>query len=348
MKQTVLRYTKNITKARAEIENIGGRVLQEFTPSVFEAELPDSADLSSLKYSQPLSNQRLDETSHMAAEAWVAKQQKADNAPTPSEGLSWDSEGYSSPLSVDDAPELSPDDGSGVMLSTGTPTSRYMVGSVAVGLVIVSRNQGAEVMSPMEQTKVIQEVQEGLSWLASVEPRARVSFIYDIQRITVNVAPGPNSTIGDAYERYEQGWRDAALEQMGFPPGRDGYREYVNQLRDRHGTNWAYVAFFTKYPLNHFAYAVGEKVVMAYTNDNWGVDVINSVFAHETCHIFGASDEYGGCTCGESHGELGIPNNNCRNCAGVKEDCLMNRNTLQMCHWSRGQIGWDERLFPQN
>lgn len=109
---------------------------------------------------------------------------------------------------------------------------------------------------------------------------------------------------------------------------------------------WAYVAYFTKYPLHHFAYAVSEKLCMEYANDNWGVDSINQVFAHETCHLFGAADEYGNCICGGSNGFLGIPNNNCVNCAGTHERCLMERNEFVMCQWTRGQIGWRDSLFP--
>ena len=114
--------------------------------------------------------------------------------------------------------------------------------------------------------------------------------------------------------------------------------------RDR-ATRWAYVVYFTKYPLHHFAYAVDEKVVMDFANDGWGSSQISRVFAHETCHIFGAADEYGSCVCGSTHGYLAVPNNNCVNCGGARVTCLMDANTLAMCNWSRGQIGWDDRLL---
>lgn len=44
-----------------------------------------------------------------------------------------------------------------------------------------------------------------------------------------------------------------------------------------------------------------------------------------------------------SHGYLGAPNNNC---AGVHESCLMEGNVLQLCKWSRRQLGWDDSVFP--
>ena len=68
-------------------------------------------------------------------------------------------------------------------------------------------------------------------------------------------------------------------------------------LRADNPTNWSYVVFFTKFPLNHFAYAIFEKVVIQYENDNWGPDNIHHDFAPESCHIFGASDECGDCNC---------------------------------------------------
>jgi hypothetical protein len=226
--------------------------------------------------------------------------------------------------------------------STGTPTSLYMTGSVAVGLIIVSGTDSSLTFSTAEQQKVIQEVQEGLNFLANAESRANLSFVYDIRLITVSAAPGSTAT----YESAEGPWRNAALQQMGYAPERASSIKYAQDLRQSKGTNWSYVAYFTKYPLHHFAYAVSEKTVMHYNNDGWGPDNISKVFAHETCHIFGAADEYGSCSCGGSHGYLGIPNNNCRNCAGTQVECLMDGNVLEICQWSRGQIGWDESLFP--
>jgi len=221
-----------------------------------------------------------------------------------------------------------------------------MVGSIALGLVMVSGTQTDLQFSQTEKQKVIEQVQKGANFLATAEPLAQVSFVYDIQDITVNVNSGANPSIGDPYEKFEMGWRDAALGHMGFSPGRVGYQAYVQGLRADNSTKWSYVAFFTKYPLNHFAYAIFEKVVMHYDNDNWGPDNIHRVFAHESCHIFGASDEYGSCDCGELGGKLLAPNNNCVNCEGSQVPCLMNANTLQFCQWSRRQIGWDPSLFP--
>lgn len=346
----ILQFTQNESAARSEIEEVGGRILQQFTPTVFEAELPDEVNEENLENSTSEAPEQMDLATELAYAAWLENDAEGERAATPEEGLPWDTEGYEAPFqpeSINDALKDLPI-GDAVALSTGTPTSLYMIGKVAVGLVIVSRDQGAERMTTAEQTKIIQEVQRGLTWLSTVEPRAKVSFYYDIKPITVTTAPGPYPGSLDAYERMERGWRDEALNLMGYASGQPGYQQYTRDIIASKGTRWGYTAFFTKYALRHFAYAIWEKVVMHYQNDNWGPDSIHKVFAHETCHIFGAADEYGNCSCGGSHGYLGTGNNNCIHCfpPGQQIDCLMNQNSLTMCAWSKKQIGWDTPLFP--
>ena len=339
-----------MSAAKAEVELVGGRIIFQLSPMAFVAELPDTVDPNNLTASTEQPAGPVDYPTQLAIDAWTANNTQGSAAPSHTEGLPWDAPGYQSPLQRVNAPELAlalPHDV--VELSTGTPTSLHLNGSVAIGIVLVSRDQGSEAMTDPERAKIIQEIQVGLLWLATVEPRARVSFVYDIRPVTVTVGPGPYAGVTDPYERFEGEWRDAALAVMGYAAGRSGYQQYANDLRSSRGADWAYVAFFTKYPLHHFAYAIWEKVVMEYANDGWGPDNIHRVFTHESCHIFGAADEYGSCTCGGMHGQLGGPNNNCVNCfpPGAQVPCLMNANTLTVCNSTRRQIGWDPSLFPK-
>lgn len=345
MSQDILLFTKNIENAKKEITILGGQITHQFTNTVFVANLPDHVDLQTLTSSTPNKPSTLDPASKLSVGAWKNLQQKTiSRTRSASEGLSWDTPGYLPPKHPEDEDEEGPVGTvrTSIQKSTGTQTSLYMTGTIAVGVIIVSGTQSGLVFSETEQQKVIQEVQEGLDFLANAESRAKISFVYDIHLLSVSVAPGTTTD----YESAEGPWRNAALQSMGYSATRQGSIDYVRNLQQSRGTNWAYVAYFTKYPLHHFAYAVSEKTVMHYDNDGWGVDSINRVFAHETCHIFGAADEYGSCSCGGSHGYLGIANNNCRNCSGTQENCLMDANVLQLCQWSRGQIGWDESLFP--
>lgn len=220
-------------------------------------------------------------------------------------------------------------------------TSARLDGSVAVGIVIVEGPTDALKFTEAERTKVVAEVQNGLGWLGGQNP-AGVSWVYDIRVVTLDVAPGA-ADLGS--EQKEALWRDPAMAKLGFGAGLGGVTQYVESLRGRLRTKWGYCAFFTKYPIYHFAYASigGPRVVMDYANDGWGPDNIDRVFAHETGHIFGAPDEYAasGCDCGGSWGAHGKPNLNCANCApsgGV--DCLMKQNSWAMCPHTPYHLGF--------
>lgn len=346
MKENIILFAGDINRAKAEIQSLGGQVTQQFTSRVFVAKLPEKVDPASLKESTTKKPSDLDDISKLTLAAWEASQEKSNTrSPSQTEGLDWDAPGFTPPefLEEVESGKKSTMRSADIQESTGTGTSLYMTGSIAVGVVIVAGTGSGLGFSNEENQKVIQEVMEGLNFLADAEPRAKITFTYDIHLETVSAPPGSTAN----YESAEGPWRNAALQNMGFDASRQGSIDYVNQLRQNKGTNWAYVAYFTKYPLKHFAYAVSEKTVMHYNNDGWGIDNINRVFAHETCHIFGAADEYGSCACGGSHGHLGIPNNNCKNCATTQETCLMSGNDLQLCNWSRKQLGWDESLFPE-
>jgi hypothetical protein len=245
----------------------------------------------------------------------------------PRDGESWDAgEGMSC------TPPEERDRHAQPMAQAGAPTSQRLTSSVAVGIVIVEGPTANLTFSAAERTKVVAEVQNGLSWLATQNPEGIV-FKYDIKIVTLNVQPGPDTL---TFEQKETRWRDPAMQQLGFATGMAGVSAYVEKLRTNLGTTWTYCAFFTKYPLGHFAYASigGPRLVMDYANDGWGAENIDRVFAHETGHIFGAPDEYAssGCSCGGSFGFYSKPNSNCANCApGGGVDCLMKGNTWNMC-----------------
>ena len=219
-------------------------------------------------------------------------------------------------------------------LSVGSASAVWGVNAADV---IYNRGLSGFNLSAAQRSTIMAEVMEGLAFLASADPDAKITFSYDWREVEVDVTAGT----GSSYEAKESPWRDAALKKMGFAGSRQGSRDYVNALRTARQTNWAYVAYFTRYPLHHFGYAVDERLVMHYDNDGWGPNAINQVFAHETCHIFGAADEYkdSGCSCGGS-GHSDTPNLNCFFCTTTQAPCLMNANTLTLCPWSRGQLGW--------
>lgn len=226
------------------------------------------------------------------------------------------------------------------------PTSAFLEGSVATGIVIVQGPTPDLKFTDAEVLKIVAEVQNGLTFLASSNPLAAVSFAYDIQNVTLSVPAIPN--IPD-----EGLWRDPAMAALGFTADYSGVFEYLESLRTRLGTRWTYCAFFTKYPVQHFAYAYlgGPYIVMDPANDGWGPDNIDRVFAHETGHIFNCPDEYAasGCDCAGAWGRFGVSNDNCANCAvGGGVACLMKINDFTLCPYTRMHFGWDPHLTVRN
>jgi hypothetical protein len=217
--------------------------------------------------------------------------------------------------------------------------SPYLIGSVAVGLVLVEGPTADLQFSEAERAKVVAEVQEGLTWLGNQEARASITWAYDIHVPRVAVAPNPALT---GYEPLEAHWRNPAMQALGYSANFQGVRDYAAAIRTNLGTRWSYVAYFTKYPVQHFAYASKPRLVMNYANDGWGVDNIDRVFTHETGHIFGCPDEYGSsnCACGSRYGHLQEINGNCEICASQFVDCLMARNSWAMCQYTPTHLGW--------
>jgi hypothetical protein len=350
MSKFVLLFTDDFEAGRREIEALGGRVTQKFTDRVFEAMLPEEADPRALRLSSPTERPGLDAVSTLMAAAWsklgAKTEQRLKSAAGSAQAIPWDTKGYHPPRNGDNDPALRRPSSKKKDLTvegTGTPTSLYMTGTVAVGLVVVSGTGSGLAFSDAEQIKVVSEVMEGLQFLAAAEPAAKLSFSYSINFPTISAAAP--TTACASYEACEHIWRDPALRALGYAVGRAGCEAYVEALKQQTGSDWSYLAFFTKFPLYHFAYAYlyYPYLCMDYANAGWGPDAINQVFAHETCHIFGAADEYGPCGCG-NYGTLEVLNGNCKHCTPNQVACLMNANTLSLCPWSRGQIGWSTWL----
>jgi hypothetical protein len=240
-----------------------------------------------------------------------------------------------------------PPPGARALMAAAAPTSGYLEGTVAVGIIIVEGPTADLKFSDAERIKVVAEVQNGLSFYATANPVAGISFAYDIQVVTVAIPADPNAADLEAL------WRDPAMGALGFSADWAGVTAYVEDIRNRFGTRWTYCGFFTKYPLGWFAYASigGPRLVMQYANDGWGPDNIDRVFAHETGHIFGCPDEYASsnCNCGGAWGRFGIANGNCENCAsGGGVQCLMKGNTFAVCGYTPSHLGWAPQLLVRN
>lgn len=274
----------------------------------------------------------LTETERFGVEALQLRSDPGYKPVRPRDGERWDMPGCAGapPPEAEIAGEQAPAPG----------TSEFLIGSVALGVVIVNGPTTATQFTRAEQTKVVAEVQAGAAWLAGFNPWAGVSFSFDVR--VVDIATQPNAAASDNESRF----RNPAVAALGFQANWNGVTDYITSLRNNLHTNWCYCVFFVKgYPVDHFAYASigGPRIIMDYANDGWGPDNIDRVFAHETGHIFQAPDEYAssGCNCGGSWGRYGEPNSNCENCAGAAGvPCLMRANTWAMCGATTRHFGW--------
>jgi hypothetical protein len=298
----------------------------------------------------PLLEERMDETETIGLEALRlrnSEEYRAGKENRQNEGRSWGTGsrdvGGPNPLvcEVEPSPEKR-----GEERARGEEVlSGRLTGKVAVGLIIVSGPTLALTFSEAEKRKIAAEVQEGLSFLGSMSPARDVTFTHHVRSAATTASP---TTAGSNYEAFEAPWRDSVLTGLGLAKGRAGVRSYASQLRNALHTDWAYVAFFTKYPLFHYAYAIRDhaKVVLSYSNGGRGPNEIDWTFAHEPGHIFGAPDEYSSqnapCKCSGEHGPFHLPNRNCDNCAPQGGSrCIMRESTFKMCSVTPYHLGYN-------
>ncbi len=255
----------------------------------------------------------------------------------------------------------------------------FMVGNIAVGIVIVDGKAGTDAeFTSLEKLTVAVEVGQGFEILYNLKSKAapgsakvplffmaRTEFV-KLDLDPASIPPPPLSTSPERktflYEGREQLWRDPALNALGCSSGQTGISQYLNKLM---AGNWAglptppdaaYVLFVTKYSVRWMAYASQGlgRIVMSY---NWVADKTGNfrgtgergygdadfdrVFAHETCHIFGAPDEYAPqCNVTDIAGHLKIPNGNCEANNPNSVDCIMKGNTPAMCRFTPRHLGW--------
>lgn len=253
----------------------------------------------------------------------------------PLNGRQWD---YAGPMNAPDPPP----DGAGeeIGAAKAPAAARPLAGRIAVWTVIVGGPAPALQFTAQEQTDLAAQIQNGLTFLGGQKPGG-ITWVHET---TVVAISEPVLGPGGSYQTYEAVFRDPALAHMGFAAGTAGVAAAVADLCTRKSCGNGMLAFFTKYPTGHFAYAWPNDayLVMNHANDGYGPGRIDRVFAHETCHLFGCPDEYAasGCTCDGSWGSSGGPNSNCENCSGVTTpDCIMRKNEWAICPFTRGHLG---------
>lgn len=229
-------------------------------------------------------------------------------------------------------------------------TSEYLIGKVAVGIVFLESNgsidASTETWTYSRQIEALGEIQNGLSILAGSNPDAHISFVYDVNYFV----PTSYEPINHPYS-YQAYWISQTMTFLGYP-GTFYFtqvRDYMNDLRETLKTDWSYAIFVVdsyndadgKFTDGYSAYAYlgGPFLVMTYDNDGYGIGNMDWVTAHETAHIFYATDEYDNVL--EYSGYLNSTDTK------YTTDCLMGQPLgwpfplpWGICANTRTQLGW--------
>ena len=215
-----------------------------------------------------------------------------------------------------------------------------MTGKIVVFVAIVS-GPGSLAISYEEDSTITTEVIAGLDfWTNQAQCHASAGLSFVMIPGTAEIT-APDITSCSSREACHNAFADPALEYFGFSTGQAGKDAAVQQFKDHENADGAYIAFFSKYRQDHFAYAYfgGGPSYMQYSNGGWGPDAIDRVFAHETGHVFNAPDEYTSCKCYSYYGKGTCKAINV-NCTSSKEDCIMDANDFKVCLATKFHVGW--------
>ena len=217
-----------------------------------------------------------------------------------------------------------------------------LLGEISVGIVFVeSSRSGGPAFSDSERVQLFFEVVFGLDFLKWQNVMDRIVFSFDTQYIEL-----------DLPRVYEMVWRPAAVEQIRYNGNRYsddwiGLARYRADMRSAHGSAHAFVIFVTPFNSAYCAYARNRTVVIS-NKDNYcniGLSNVSVITAHETCHIFGAADEYDCSDCYTRHGCDQVLNSNCQDCNNRAVPCIMRAgvdpsNRTEICQSTMRQLGW--------
>jgi parallel beta-helix repeat protein len=219
----------------------------------------------------------------------------------------------------------------------------YAMGSVKVAVIFMESNgtidPESEDWSLPRKSTVISEIQDALMWWEGLEANADLTFsILDVGSKNTSYEPIIHPHTNDSL------WIGEIMDSMGYTSGNflQKVQSYNHWLRGQYNTDWAYTIFvadsfndadgnFSDPPWCAWAYWEYGCIVETYDNGEWGISRMNNVTAHETGHMFYATDEYNLAT--EYNGYL--------NEADVEgSGCLMNNNNLVLSSGTKLQIGW--------
>lgn len=220
-------------------------------------------------------------------------------------------------------------------------TSEYLLGSIAVGIILPESIKGTYNWTETEINQTVSGIKKAMEWWTSQEPNANLSFSFDLHVQVPTIYEPIEMNIGEDFV-----WIEDVMSQLNYTSGSawEKVQAYNNDIREALGTDWTFTIFVVdsnpRVNLGLFkgggyahAFFGGPWVTMSrYSSWAWNsANYYVAVPAHEMGHIFYATDEYnyvreysGYLNASDKDGAYGI----------------MNRNSFFVSASTRLQVGW--------
>ena len=211
-----------------------------------------------------------------------------------------------------------------------------MSGEIAA-VILIASGPGSLAISDAEKTKILSECQTGFKFWTEQAARSGVSLTFVLFDGKATITASNCETYASCHDVFA----DPTLQAFGYASVEEVAQDCKNSAR----SDGAFVGFFSKYRQSHFAYAYlgGGPLYMQDSNDGWGSDQIDRVFAHEMGHVFNAPDEYTSCKCTELYGKgsCTAKNSNCKTFTSSQGAGIMDQNDLgHLYENTKKHVGW--------
>ncbi len=347
----------DVNGARQDITNSGGNVKHTFLEDkVLIGKVPEGIESRYIDSIFTLDSQNVPERYQTLFEIFRMSKEQPLTTVKKNVGLEIDDMFYEEPM-VLDLNSVQEEDN----YSPGYyDTSLYMIGDVSVSIITPESIGGTEDWTDGELIMVHSEIMRALDWWAEKEPKAHLNFVYNYE----DGVPVEDEPIENGHNiMFNQ-----AMDYLGFGVDGDLYPatslvyDYVNYQRDLKNTDWGFAIFVAdstndeddKFPSGYFAYVKasasgnGPYMVMTSENGGYGLENMDAVTAHEFGHVFGALDQYTGCSCTTRTGYLNYENQNCGygtcliNEISIMKNIMYGFNNNIIDDYARGQVGWQD------
>ena len=334
----MLLHATDIEAATAEVKAAGGQVTMQLGHDLLVAKFPGDVAATQTNFasaSAHIPSSASEATLSNAEAYWKMRGDKLKPQP---KVQSWTEK---------TPPKSFPQPSEHLGYGANSPYRQTLSGKIVV-LVLAASGPGDVALSSSEYSTVKSEVFAGLKfWTDNAPASAGLSFAVYSGCASITAS---NPSYCSSYSACHNVFADPTLQYFGYPTGKTGRDQLAQEYKNHANADGAFIAFFSKYRQSHFAYAYfgGGPVYMQYSNDGWGSNQIDRVFAHETGHVFNAPDEYTGCNCNTNYGKgtCTAKNVNCyasssSRCTTSQSACIMDSNDLgHICSHSRKHVGW--------